>query len=147
MTDMLDSLNDRQREAVLHSGSPLLVLAGPGSGKTRVIAHRIAYLVKGRAIDPHQMLGVTFTSRAAAEMRGRVGALLGGETELQLGTFHWFSHLLLRRYGGRVGLRRSFRVLPPQESRRALRSAVEGTPLQDLPLSRIWSIVSAVKNG
>ncbi|HEX8918572.1 MAG TPA: UvrD-helicase domain-containing protein [Chloroflexota bacterium] len=147
MTDMLDSLNDRQRQAVLHSGGPILVVAGPGSGKTRVIAYRIAYLVKGKGIPRRRILGVTFTARAAEEMRGRVGQLLDVQDDLRLGTFHWFCQALLRRHGGRIGLEQGFRLLSPRESRRALRAVIEATPLEEVPLSRLWSILSAAKCG
>src|SRR2546422_11593369 len=85
----LDSLNPEQREAVLHINGPLLILAGAGSGKTRVITSRIAYLVGDGHAEPHEVLAVTFTNKAAEEMRARVEALLGSECSgMWMSTFH-----------------------------------------------------------
>src|SRR5262245_46073915 len=92
---MLQSLNPAQREAVVHPGGPLLVLAGAGSGKTRVITHRVAWLVLERGIDPRGILAVTFTNKAAREMRERVERLLGSSAPW-IGTFHGLCLRMLR---------------------------------------------------
>jgi DNA helicase-2/ATP-dependent DNA helicase PcrA len=108
---ILDRLNPVQREAVTHEGGPLLVLAGAGSGKTRVITHRIAHLILDRGVDPRGIVAVTFTNKAAAEMRERVQRLLGMESlGSWIGTFHALCLRLLRRDGSRIGLESGFNI-------------------------------------
>src|SRR5438045_5864518 len=105
----LDSLNPEQREAVLHTTGPLLILAGAGSGKTRVITSRIAYLVGDGHAQPHEILAVTFTNKAAAEMRSRVEALVGADcSRMWLSTFHSMCARLLRREAPAIGLSPDF---------------------------------------
>ena len=94
--EALNRLNPQQREAVLHEGGPLLILAGAGSGKTRVITTKIAYLVS-QGQDPASILAVTFTNRAANEMRERVAAMTPGAERVMIRTFHSFGAWLLRR--------------------------------------------------
>ncbi len=108
---LLAALNPAQQEAVAHGDGPVLVLAGAGSGKTRVITHRIAWLVSERREDPGRIVAVTFTNKAAAEMRERVRALLGGEAEgMWVGTFHALCLRMLRRDGACAGLAPGFNV-------------------------------------
>jgi DNA helicase-2/ATP-dependent DNA helicase PcrA len=111
MTDLLADLNDAQREAVLHGRGALLVLAGAGSGKTRVIVHRVARLVRDEGVTPWRILAVTFTTKAAGEMRERLAALLGPEAnDLWVQTFHAFGARFLRREAARAGLSPSFPI-------------------------------------
>ena len=105
-------LNTQQLEAVTHGDGPQLVLAGAGSGKTRVITYRIAWLVQERGVDPGEITAVTFTNKAAGEMRERIESLVAIHPLTSfVGTFHRLSLDLLRRYGRRVGVRPGFNIL------------------------------------
>lgn len=108
---LLSNLNPPQREAVLHELGPLVVFAGAGSGKTRVITHRIARLVQERGVPPYRILAVTFTNKAASEMRGRLRELIGYDAEsLWVGTFHAICARLLRLHGVHLGIDRHFTI-------------------------------------
>src|SRR5574344_87811 len=106
----LSALNPEQKEAVVHEGSPLLILAGAGSGKTRVITTKIAYLIREKNVDPYSILAVTFTKKAAKEMAERAVALEPRSEYAQLRTFHSFGAWFLRRYADAAGLVQSFTV-------------------------------------
>src|SRR6187397_3410520 len=107
--DLLSSLNPEQQQAVLQTDGPLLILAGAGSGKTRVIAHRIAHIVSSGLADPDRLLAVTFTNKAAEEMRTRVETLLGVDCrKMWISTFHALCARLLRREAPHIGLSRDF---------------------------------------
>ena len=120
----LEALNEAQRQAVLHFGKPLLILAGAGSGKTRVITTKIAWLVACRGLDPQSVLAVTFTNKAADEMRGRVAALVPEADGVMVRTFHSFGAWLLRRGGHRLGLPRHFSIYDNDDARSALKGVL-----------------------
>ena len=109
---LLDELNDKQREAVAAPLSNALVLAGAGSGKTRVLVHRIAWLMEVENITPFSILAVTFTNKAAREMRGRIESLMGRSLHnMWIGTFHGLAHRLLRAHHAEAGLPENFQIL------------------------------------
>ena len=106
-----DTLNEQQKEAVLHTEGPLLILAGAGSGKTRVLTHRIAYLIEERGINPWNILAITFTNKAAGEMRERVDRLVGyGSESIWVSTFHSMCVRILRRHIGLLGYDTNFTI-------------------------------------
>ena len=109
--DFLAGLNPVQREAVTHTDGPLLIIAGAGSGKTRVLTHRIAWLIADEGISPFEILAITFTNKAADEMKHRVGSLVGPVAQkMWVSTFHAACVRILRRDGGRLGYRSSFTI-------------------------------------
>ncbi|TCO65457.1 DNA helicase PcrA [Actinocrispum wychmicini] len=118
---LIDGLNDRQRQAVEHSGSPLLVVAGAGSGKTRVLTRRIAYLLAARDVHPGQIMAITFTNKAAAEMKERVADLIGGRARVMwVSTFHSMCVRILRREAKSLGMSSNFSVYDSDDTRRLI---------------------------
>ena len=106
-----DTLNTQQQEAVFHTEGPLLILAGAGSGKTRVLTHRIAYLIDEKGINPWNILAITFTNKAAGEMRERVDRIVGfGSESIWVSTFHSTCVRILRRYIDRLGYGTNFTI-------------------------------------
>ncbi len=135
MDDLLAGLNPSQQEAVLHVLGPLLVLAGPGSGKTRVITHRIANLIKNEQVDPSEILAVTFTNKAAEELRHRLDALVPNQTPVA-GTFHSFCARELRRHAYHVGLEPNFSIVSTDDRNKLLSELVKerGLSLSNFPV-------------
>ena len=118
---LLDGLNPQQRAAVVHEGSPLLIVAGAGSGKTRVLTHRIAYLLAARDVAPHEILAITFTNKAAGEMAARVAALVGPRARsMWVMTFHSACVRILRREAKRFGYPSSFSIYDQADSQRLM---------------------------
>ena len=118
---LLQGLNPQQREAVVHEGSPLLIVAGAGSGKTRVLTHRIAWLLGNRGAQPGQILAITFTNKAAAEMRERVEALVGPRARsMWVMTFHSACVRILRREAAKVGMKSTFSIYDAADSQRLM---------------------------
>src|SRR5512147_499747 len=126
MADYFERLNPQQRQAVSAGSGPVLVVAGPGSGKTRVLTQRIAYLIAEEGVRPWQILAVTFTNKAAKEMRSRVEALLGEQaTEgMMLGTFHAICARLLRREAELLPVRSNFVIYDSEDQERVVKGAV-----------------------
>src|SRR5712671_4469849 len=128
----LDSLNPEQREAFLHTKGPLLILAGAGSGKTRVITSRIAYLVGDGHAKPNEVLAVTFTNKAAEDMRARVEALLGSDvTGMWVSTFHALCARLLRREAPAIGLSRDFVIYDSSDQLSVVKQALKALQIED----------------
>jgi DNA helicase-2/ATP-dependent DNA helicase PcrA len=132
VSPILSPLNDAQREAVSAPVGPMLVLAGAGSGKTRVLIHRIAWLIQVENVSPHGILAVTFTNKAAGEMRGRIESLLGMPgSSLWIGTFHGIAHRLLRRHWREAGLVQSFQILDSEDQQRLIRKMLKAQELDE----------------
>src|SRR3954465_12023736 len=128
----LDTLNPEQREAVLHINGPLLILAGAGSGKTRVITSRIAHLVGDGHAAPPEILAVTFTNKAAEEMRNRVQALLGADcSRMWVSTFHSLCARLLRREAPAIGLTRDFVIYDSSDQLSVVKQALKELHVDD----------------
>lgn len=145
----LAGLNPEQREAVLHRDGPLLILAGAGSGKTRVICHRLAALIGGGHARPEQVLAVTFTNKAAEEMRGRVQQLLGAKApRLWVSTFHTFCARLLRREGPQIGLSRDFVIYDGVDQLNVVRRAMKELDIDPRMVTprTVLSRISQAKN-
>jgi DNA helicase-2/ATP-dependent DNA helicase PcrA len=145
----LDSLNPEQREAVLHTSGPLLILAGAGSGKTRVITSRIAYLVGDGHAKPHEVLAVTFTNKAAEEMRARVESLLGSDvTGMWVSTFHALCARLLRREAPAIGLSRDFVIYDSSDQLTVVKQALKSLQIDDsfIQPRAALSRISSAKN-
>ncbi len=130
--DLLNSLNEEQRAAVSAPIGPVLVLAGAGSGKTRVLTHRAAWLILEHGVSPHGMMAVTFTNKAASEMRGRIETLLGLPADaLWIGTFHGLSHRMLRRHWREARLPQSFQILDDDDQQRLVRKVIREQKLDE----------------
>lgn len=124
--DFLQGLNDRQREAVLHTEGPLLIMAGAGSGKTRVVTHKIAYLLQEKNIFPGNILAITFTNKAADEMKTRVSDLLDVDVEkMWMGTFHSICVRILRRDIDKIGYERSFTIYDRDDQITLIRECIK----------------------
>ena len=151
VSHLLDGLNDAQRQAV---GSPLgaaLVLAGAGSGKTRVLVHRVAWLIQVEEASPGSILAVTFTNKAAAEMRGRIETLLGiPGGAMWIGTFHGLAHRLLRLHWREAALPQSFQILDSEDQSRLLRKVLKALDLDEarwVPREILWFINAQKDEG
>ena len=147
--DFLSSLNPAQQEAVLHTNGPLLILAGAGSGKTRVITYRIAYLIGDGHAHPDEVLAVTFTNKAAEEMRERVQMLIGEDgLRVWLSTFHSLCARLLRREAPAIGLTRDFVIYDSSDQISVVKQGMRSLGIDDklLPPRQALSRISAAKN-
>ena len=146
---LLEGLNPPQREAVIHQGSPLLVVAGAGSGKTRVLTRRIAYLLGERGVAPYEVLAITFTNKAAAEMKERVADLVGDRAKaMWVSTFHSACVRILRQEASRLGYSNSFTIYDSSDSVRLLTVIIREMNLdaKQYAARAIAGIISAAKN-
>jgi DNA helicase-2/ATP-dependent DNA helicase PcrA len=151
VSHLLDGLNDDQRQAVASPLGAALVLAGAGSGKTRVLVHRVAWLIQVEGASPNSILAVTFTNKAAAEMRGRIETLLGLPSgAMWLGTFHGLAHRLLRIHWREAGLPQSFQILDSEDQARVLRKVLKALDLDEtrwIPREILWFINAQKDEG
>ncbi len=149
LMDILDELNPAQREAVEAIGGPVLILAGPGSGKTRVIAHRVAYLIKVCGVSPYRIMAVTFTNKAAREMENRLNRLVSGSVnDLTLGTFHAICSRILHRDGKAIGIDSKFVIYDDDDQISLIKRALQEVgldPKQYAPRA-IKSAISSAKS-
>ena len=151
VTAIVDPLNDAQREAVTAPKRPTLVLAGAGSGKTRVLVHRIAWLICVEGLSPQQLLAVTFTNKAASEMRQRIEALLGVPTRhFWIGTFHGLAHRLLRIHWHEADLAEGFQIMDSEDQLRMIRRLLKRLKLDEnewIPREIQWFIIAQKDEG
>jgi DNA helicase-2/ATP-dependent DNA helicase PcrA len=147
--DTLADLNPAQREAVQSIGGPVLILAGPGSGKTRVITQRVAYLIRDCGVSPYNVMAVTFTNKAAREMKERLYRLLGSRLQqLTIGTFHAICAQILRKEGAAMGLDTHFVIYDDGDQMAAVRKALKDLQIDEknFPPRPILNAISAAKN-
>ncbi|MEP6886406.1 MAG: DNA helicase II, partial [Gammaproteobacteria bacterium] len=151
VSHLLDGLNEDQRQAVASPLGAALVLAGAGSGKTRVLVHRVAWLIQLEGASPNSILAVTFTNKAAAEMRSRIETLLGSPSvAMWLGTFHGLAHRLLRIHWREAGLPQSFQILDSEDQARVLRKVLKALDLDEtrwVPREIQWFINAQKDEG
>ncbi|MGA8260564.1 MAG: DNA helicase II [Arenicellales bacterium] len=132
VSHILDPLNEAQRQAVAAPPGPVLVLAGAGSGKTRVLTHRVSWLVEAHGVSPLSILAVTFTNKAAQEMRGRIEQMLGYSLRgMWMGTFHGIAHRLLRAHHREAGLEEGFQILDSADQHRIVRRVLKDMGLDE----------------
>ena len=145
----LEGLNDKQKEAVLATDGPVLILAGAGSGKTRVLTHRIAYLIEQCGVNPWNIMAITFTNKAAGEMKERVQDLVGfGSDTIWVSTFHSSCVRILRRYADRLGYDNSFTIYDTDDSKSVMKDfckklQIDTKQLKERTISRVCSIIGS----
>ena len=149
MADLLSELNSQQQKAVAAQPGPILVLAGPGSGKTRVLAYRIAYLIAAQGVSPHQILAVTFTNKAAREMEKRVAGLLEDKAEgVWLGTFHAICGRILRREASFLPIDHNYVIYDSDDQLSLIKRVIreKGLNIKDYNPHQVHSRISKAKN-
>lgn len=145
----MDTLNDMQREAAMTTEGPVLILAGAGSGKTRVLTHRIAYLIEECGVDPWNIMAITFTNKAAGEMRERVNDMVGfGAESIWVSTFHSSCVRILRRYADRIGYDNSFTIYDTDDSKSVMKDICKRLQIDTKQLKErtILGAISSAKN-
>ena len=147
MQNLIEGLNDKQKEAVLATEGPCLVIAGAGSGKTKVLTHKIAYLLSEKNVKPWNILAITFTNKAANEMKQRVEKLVGeASQEMWLGTFHSICVRILRRFIDRIGFDTTFLIFDSTDQRTLVKECIKSIGLDD-KLFTDRSVLSEISNG
>ena len=142
-----DTLNDRQQEAVFHTEGPLLILAGAGSGKTRVLTHRIAWLIDQIGVNPWNILAITFTNKAAGEMRERVDQIVGfGSESIWVSTFHSMCVRILRRYIDRLGYDTNFTIYDADDQKTLIKEVCKYLQI-DTKMFKERSLLSAISSA
>ena len=144
-----DTLNPKQREAVFHTEGPLLVLAGAGSGKTRVLTYRVAYLIEEKGVAPWNILAITFTNKAAGEMRERVDGLVEhGASSVWVSTFHSLCVRILRRFIENLGYGTNFTIYDTDDQRTLMKQIVKAASLDPKQFKdrNLLGIISSAKN-
>ncbi|HZJ34553.1 MAG TPA: UvrD-helicase domain-containing protein [Candidatus Angelobacter sp.] len=151
--DLLDGLNSAQKEAVQITSGPLLILAGAGSGKTKTLTHRIAYLIAHESVWPGEILAVTFTNKAAREMRGRLGVLLGQNSASRgfmpwMGTFHGICVRMLRIEGEAIGIPKNFVIYDEDDRQGLIKQSIKQLSISDneIKAKAVSSLISSAKN-
>ena len=141
MNDIIEELNNKQREAVLNCDGPCLVIAGAGSGKTKVLTHKIAYLMQEKGVRPWNILAITFTNKAANEMKERVENLVGEVAkDMWIGTFHSICVRILRRYIDRIGFTSSFIIFDSSDQRTLVKQCLKQLNIDDKFLNDISAL-------
>lgn len=147
MQDILKGLNDKQYEAVVNTEGPCLVIAGAGSGKTKVLTHKIAYLIGEKQVKPWNILAITFTNKAANEMKERIGNLVGDvAADIWMGTFHSICVRILRRFIDRIGFDSSFIIFDTSDQRTLVKSCIKSIGLDDKMFTD-RSVLSEISNA
>ena len=142
-----DTLNDRQKEAVYETEGPVLLLAGAGSGKTRVLTHRIAYLIENNGVNPWNILAITFTNKAAGEMRERVNSLIGfGAEQIWVSTFHSACVRILRRHIDLLGYSTNFSIYDTDDQKSLMKEICKRLEI-DTKVYKERSILSAISSA
>ena len=132
MQNLIEELNPKQKEAVKQTEGPCLVIAGAGSGKTKVLTHKIAYLISEKHVKPYNILAITFTNKAASEMKQRVEKLIGDAAgELWMGTFHSICVRILRRFIDRIGFDTSFLIFDTSDPRTVVKEGLKTLKIDD----------------
>ena len=147
MQDLIEGLNDKQKEAVLATEGPCLVIAGAGSGKTKVLTHKIAYLMTEKNVKPWNILAITFTNKAANEMKERVEKLVGeAAKDMWIGTFHSICVRILRKYIDRLGFDHSFLIFDTSDQRTLIKECMKALKIDDKMFTD-RSVLAEISNG
>ena len=147
MQDLLEGLNNMQKEAVINTEGPCLVIAGAGSGKTKVLTHKIAYLMTEKYVKPWNILAITFTNKAANEMKERIENIVGDAAkDIWMGTFHSICVRILRKYIDRIGFDNTFLIFDTQDQKTLMKECLK-TLKVDEKLFTDRSVLSEISNA